>query len=162
MTPVAHTAMALLGLNKVDRKKNAVTFFSLLLLANLPDIDFLLFSRHQYYTHNIFFALIGALLFFPIFKTSKERIILLGISFSHLFLDLLVIDRVSPIGIPLFYPLSQNFFNIGIFPNFQRGSMVEMLSLHNVFTLALENLVFLIPILIIYRKDFRSYFKNKE
>ncbi len=161
MTPVAHTGIALLGWQLSAQEKNIKTLSFFVVLASLPDIDFLFFP-HQSYTHNIFFVTLTALVLFPLFKRKRTRIGLLLVSLSHLVLDLLVIDRVAPIGIPLLFPLSGKFFNLGFFPNLQRGAMADLFSIHNAWTLVLENLVFLMPVLILCRKEFLPYLKGKD
>ena len=170
MSPVGHSSVALLVWQKSLKNKNLKTLLLFLLISNLPDIDFLfsLFigkktaAIHQYYTHNIFFVCVTALLFFPILKQTKERIGFFLVAFSHLLLDLLVIDTVPPIGFRLFYPLSNQVFNFGIFPNMERGNLAVVFALHNLWVLVLEAAVFLVPVLIYYRKAFGSYIKQKE
>jgi len=170
MSPVGHSSVALLGWQKSTPNKNLKTLLLFLLISNLPDIDFLfsLFigkktaAIHQYYTHNIFFVCITALLFFPFLKQKKERIGFFLVAFSHLLLDLLVIDMVPPIGFRIFYPLSNQVFNFGIFPNMERDNLAAIFVLQNLWVLALEAAVFLVPVLLYYRKEFESYIKQKK
>jgi membrane-bound metal-dependent hydrolase YbcI (DUF457 family) len=170
MSPVGHSSIALLGWQKSVKNKRIKTLLLFLLISNFPDIDFLfsLFigkktaAIHQYYTHNIFFVCVTALLFFPIIKPKRERIGFFLVAFSHLLLDLWVIDTVPPIGFRLFYPLSNQVFNFGIFPNMERGNLADVFTLYNFWVLALEAAVFLVPVVIYYRKSFGSYIKQKE
>jgi len=152
MTPIAHTSLALLGWQVCAAKKTVKTLLFFVLLSGLPDIDFL-FGRHQVFTHNIFFALLAPLPFFYWFRQKRERIGLYLVSFSHLILDLLVIDRFQPIGIPLFYPLVNRYFNLGIFPSMERGPIPGIFSTHNLVVLLLENLIFLLPVLLYFRRS---------
>jgi membrane-bound metal-dependent hydrolase YbcI (DUF457 family) len=170
MSPVVHSSVALLGWQKTAKNKNLITLFFFLLISNLPDIDFILFlifgektfGLHQYYTHNVFFVCFTVFLFFPILKQKKERIGFSLVAFSHLMLDLLVIDMVPPVGFRLFYPLSNRLFNFGIFPHMERDNLADIFSFHNLWVLALEIAIFLVPVLFYYRKEFGSYIKQKE
>jgi membrane-bound metal-dependent hydrolase YbcI (DUF457 family) len=159
MTPIAHTSVALLGWQVCADKKTIKTLALFVLLSSLSDFDFL-FGRHQFFTHNIFFALLAPLPFFSWFKHKRERLGLYLVSFSHLVLDLLVIDRVKPIGIPLFYPLVSRYFNLGIFPNMERGPMPGIFSSQNLVALLLENLLFLLPVLLYFRRRFRAQWQS--
>ncbi len=170
MSPIVHSSVALLGWQKSAENKNLKTLFLFMLISNLPDIDFLLslifgkktFGLHQYYTHNVFFVCFTVLLFFPILKQKKERIGFSLVAFSHLLLDLIGIDMVPPVGFRLFYPLSNRFFKFEVFPSMKRDNLAALFSLHNLWILALEVAIFLVPVLIYYRKEFRSYLKQKE
>ncbi len=169
MSPIVHTSVALLGWQKTAENKNIKTLFLFMLISNLPDIDFLFslisgkktFGLHQLYTHNVFFVCFTVLLFFPILKQKKERTGFSLVAFSHLLLDLIGIDMVPPIGFRLFYPLSDRLFNFGVFPSLERD-ITNIFSLHNLWVLTLEIVIFLVPVLIYYRKEFRSYLKQKE
>lgn len=170
MTPIAHSAIGLLGWQKAATRKNIFGVFLFLLIANLPDIDFVLsgFSGqpelqiHQSYTHNIFFIGIFTLPFFMIFKTRKERVALFLVSYSHLLLDVIIVDRVAPVGIRLFFPVSEKLFNLGFFPNFMRGKINEVFSWHNLVTIFLEIVFFVFPVLLISGKLVKRSFFNKK
>ncbi|MCP5108731.1 MAG: metal-dependent hydrolase [bacterium] len=160
MTPIGHSGIALLGWQKSTQTKNIKTLLLFLFIANLPDIDFLFFlvigkkafSIHQYYTHNVFFVLFTALLFFPFLKEKKERIGFTLIAFSHLLLDLITVDGVAPYGFRLFYPISEKLYHFGFFPNVHKENLSAMFSLHNLWLAALEAAIFLAPMLLFYRK----------
>ena len=170
MSPIVHSSVALLGWQKTAENKNLKTLFLFLLISNLPDIDFLFsliigkksLAVHQLYTHNVFFVCFTAFLFFPILKQKKERIGFFLVAFSHLLLDLLCIDMVPPVGFRMFYPLSNQLFNFGIFPSLERDNLASLFALHNLWVLTLEAAIFLVPVLIHYRKEFGSYIKQKE
>ena len=169
MSPVVHSSVALLGWQKSAENKNIKTLFLFLLISNFPDIDFLFslifgkktFGLHQYYTHNVFFVCFTAFLFFPILKQKKERNCFFLVAFSHLLLDLVGIDMVPPVGFRMFYPLSNRLFNFGVFPSMERDNLVSLFALHNLWVLALEAAIFLLPVLIYYRKEFGSCIKRK-
>jgi membrane-bound metal-dependent hydrolase YbcI (DUF457 family) len=170
MTPISHSAIGMLNWQWFSEKKNLKTLAVFVLLANLPDIDFALFlllgkkglEMHQYYTHNVFFIGLTALLLWPWFKEKKERIGLLLTAYSHLLLDFLTIDARFPLGFKMFYPLSHQFFNFGIFPNLQKDNLVDLFSLHNLWTVCFETLVFLLPVLWVCRKTLSRYLKQNE
>jgi membrane-bound metal-dependent hydrolase YbcI (DUF457 family) len=160
VSPIAHSGIGLLGWQLTASRKNFKTLFLFLFVANLPDIDFLLYLLfrtrrwhiHQYFTHNIFFVMIAAALLSLFLKAGKDRVGLILVGVFHLVQDIFVLDRGWPKGIRLFYPLSSKFFNVGFFPNLQRGSLWHMLSLRNISVLALETLVFIVPIIVIFWK----------
>ena len=170
MSPVTHCAAGLLGWQKFAEKKSLKTLVIFLFIANLPDIDFALFlfmgrkglEMHQFYTHNVFFVLFTTLLFLPLFKEKKEHIGLLLAAFSHLFLDILTIDGAAPYGFRLFYPFSHRLFNLGIFPNLWKDNLSEVFSFHNLWVIAFETAVFLLPVLLVYRKPFGEFFNLKN
>ena len=167
MSPVAHSAIGLLGWQRFSGKKNLKTLMLFILIANLPDIDFVPYlllgqkalNFHQYFTHNIFFVVLTAMAAWLFFKTKKERAALLLVALSHLLLDFLTIDGSTPIGFRLFYPFSQQLFNMGIFPNFLKENLF---SLHNFLVVCFETAFFMIPVLLVYRKEFAGFLKQKE
>lgn len=169
MSPIVHSSAALLGWQKSAHEKNIKTFLLFLLIANFPDIDFLFFlvvgkkafAIHQYYTHNVFFTGISVLLFFPLLNQGKERAGFALVGFSHLVLDIFVIDAAPPYGIRLFYPLWEKFFYCGISPNLQKDTLEAVFTLRNLGVLVFETVVYLLPVLIYYRKEF-SCFKRRE
>lgn len=170
MSPIAHTGAALLGWQKTAHKKNLTTLFFFILIANFPDIDFLFFfvigkkafALHQYYTHNVFFVGVSTLLFLPLLKSRRERIGFTIVGFSHLLLDLLVIDAAAPFGFRLFYPLSNRLFYYGITPNPAKAGLADILTLQNIWVLVFETVVFIVPVLLYYRKAFTGYIQKRE
>ena len=170
MSPVTHSAAGLLGWQMAAEKKNLKTLFLFILLANLPDLDFVFYlllgekivGLHQYFTHNVFFVGLTALAFWPFFKTKKERLVLLLVAFSHLGLDVLTIDGVPPIGFRLFYPCSQQLFNFGIFPNLLKGTWGEVFSWHNLQVVCFETLLSLVPLFLAFRRKWALYFKKRK
>jgi membrane-bound metal-dependent hydrolase YbcI (DUF457 family) len=170
MTPIVHTAVGFLGWQNSASKKNIKTLLLFILISNLPDFDFFLFffigkkelQLHQSYTHNFLFVVFFTLVFFFFFKQKKERIALFLVSLSHLLLDLIIIDPVDPIGFRLFFPFWNRLFNVGFFPNLLRGSISEIFSWHNVVTISIEMAIFVVPVLLFYRKELRFYLGKKE
>ena len=170
MSPVTHLAAGLLGWQLAAEKKNLKLLILFILLANLPDFDFVFYlllgeeivGLHQYYTHNVFFVGLTALAFRPFFKTKKERLALLLVAFSHLALDFLTIDGVPPIGFRLFYPFSRQLVNFGIFPNLMKGTWAEVFSWHNLQVICFETVLFLVPLLLVFGREWAGYFKKKS
>jgi hypothetical protein len=163
VSPVAHAGLGLLGWQLFDRKKTAGTLGLFVLVANWPDVDFLLhllFRRqtlflHQYFTHNLLFVLVSSLLFSFCLKDGRARtgVYLTGI--SHLLSDLIVIDTLPPIGIRLLYPFSSICFNLPWFPYLRRWPQKALFSAANGAVLLLEFVVFVLPVLYFFRKPLR-------
>jgi membrane-bound metal-dependent hydrolase YbcI (DUF457 family) len=160
MSPIAHSGMALLGWQLSARRKSVLTLAIFLAAANLPDIDFLarfVFGRtsiplHQYYTHNLLFVVLSTGLVSLLLPAGRDRWGLLFVGLSHLVLDVIVIDLVKPVGIRALYPFSDALSNFGFFPYVQRGSLKAMATLRNLGVLALETAVFVLPVVLAFRK----------
>ena len=170
MSPVAHSAVALLGWQRFSEKKNLKTLLIFILIANLPDIDFAFYlflgeialNLHQYFTHNVFFAAITAIACWRLFKSKIERFGILLVAFSHLLLDYFTIDLVDPKGFRLFYPFSPQLFNFGIFPNLLKDNWAGVFSFYNLLVISLETALFAVPVFLVYRKEFAGYLKEKQ
>jgi membrane-bound metal-dependent hydrolase YbcI (DUF457 family) len=170
MSPVAHTGLGLLGWELVPTPKNWRTAALFILVSNLADVDFLFslaFGRrplfiHQYYTHNLFFVLATSWLLAFALPKGRGRAGLVLVGLSHLAADIIVIDSVRPVGIRLFYPLSDKLFNLGLFPYLQRWPFGAVFSAKNMAVLALEAAVFVVPVLFIFRRRFRRYVRAKK
>ncbi len=170
MSPIAHSGIALLGWQCTSGKNNINSLLLFVACANFPDIDFLLYfivgpealSLHQKFTHNILFVSLVLLVLFT-FKnfTNITKIGLSLVAFSHLFVDLITKDMAVPVGFRLFFPFSSKLYGFGIFPNLYKESIVQVFSFHNLAVLGLETLLFMVPVLIIYRKDFVNSIAQK-
>ena len=160
MSPVAHSGLGLLGWRLFDRKKTVGTLFLYILIANAADVDFLLHAifkghalfLHQYYTHNLLFVLVLALACMFLLADGRSRTGLVLTGVFHLAADVIVVDTLPPVGIRLFYPLSGNFFNLPWFPYLQRGPWKVMASPRNLWVLALELVIFVLPVLLVLPK----------
>lgn len=169
MTPIAHSGLALLGWGAAARKKRH-TLLLFLIIASLPDIDFLLalfpgknpFSLHQYYTHNLLFTLITTLCAFPFTHGLREKTGLSLAALSHLLLDLFTRDPAPPFGFRLFFPFSDQLFNISLMPNMNKDALNEIFSWHNAAVAAFELFFFLIPAIWLFRRDLKSYIISPE
>jgi hypothetical protein len=170
VTPIVHSAIGLLGWQKSGERKTMKTLFWFILVANLPDIDFIITPLlgsgglffHQFYTHNFFFVSLSALLLFSMFKTGRGRLSLFAVAVSHLILDLIIIDPVAPVGFRVFFPLWNRLFNIGVFPNFLRGDLGTVFSWHNLRTVALEMVFFVLPVLVLCGTQTIRLIKKRE
>ena len=170
MSPIAHTGIGLLGWELASSRKNIKTFLLFLLVANLADIDFLLylvfrtrrFYLHQYFTHNIFFVVITVSFLSLLLKARRDRLGLILTGLFHLVQDIIVFDPVRPVGIRLFYPLSSKLINVGFFPHLHRGGLRAMVSAENAEVLLLETLVFVAPVLIIFWKRLGQDFRRRD
>lgn len=170
MSPLAHAGIGLLGWQWADRKKTAGSLALFLFAADWPDIDFLFAGifgnrglfRHQFYSHNVFFVLAGCALLSLLLPRGWSRWGLILTGLSHLPLDIIVVDTVAPIGIRPFWPISDSLYNIGLFPFLERGPWQVIFSLKNFLVLGLEFLVFVLPVLFVYRRPLAERFRNPE
>jgi hypothetical protein len=170
VSPLAHAGIGLLGWQLADRKKTAGSLALFLFAANWPDIDFVLAGlfgnrdlfRHQFYTHNVFFVLAGCAFLSLLLPSGRSRWGLILTGLSHLPLDVIVVDTVPPIGIRPFWPVSGALYNIGLFPFLERGPWRVIVSLRNFLVLGLEFLLFVLPVLLIYRRSLAERFRNPE
>jgi len=169
MTPLPHVAVGLVAWKYFSRRENVKALVAYLIVACLPDLDFVLYNlfgrpailRHQLYSHNIFFALISAVAFFPLLKSAKERWGLTAVALFHLFLDVFVIDDVPPIGFRPFWPVSRLLVSFGFFPYVRRGTLAQVLSLSNLAAFGLEVLLFVVPAILICRRELAFIWKSR-
>jgi len=160
VSPIAHSGLGLLGWRLFDRKKTVGTLILYVLIANAADVDFLLHAifkghalfLHQYYSHNLAFVLAVSLGCMFLLGDGKSRLGLVLAGGSHLVADVIVIDTLKPVGIRLFFPLSDTFYNLPWFPYLQRGTWKVMVSPRNLGILGLEFAIFVLPVLFIYPK----------
>jgi hypothetical protein len=170
VSPLAHAGIGLLGWQLADRKKTAGSLALFLFAANWADIDFalaLLFGnrglfRHQFYTHNVFFVLAGCGLLSFLLPRFGGRWGLILTGLTHLPLDIIVVDTVAPIGIRPFWPISDALYNVGLFPFLERGPWRVIFSPKNDLVLGLEFLVFVLPVLLIFRKPLAGRLRSAE
>ncbi|MCX6560622.1 MAG: metal-dependent hydrolase [Candidatus Aminicenantes bacterium] len=169
MSPIAHLGIGLLGWQVFDRKKTLGTLGMFFLAANLADIDFLFYMVfgpkpifiHQYYTHNVPFILAGCGLLAFLLPRGRSRWGLLLTGLSHLLLDIIVIDTLKPIGMRLFFPFSDTYYNLGFFPFLRRVPRKVMTSPHNFLVLGLEFACFVLPIWLLFRRRLARRFSSR-
>jgi hypothetical protein len=170
VSPIAHSGLGLLGWELVAARKTWRTLALFVFAANFADVDFLFYFVfgprplfiHQYYTHNLLFALGTAGLFALALPKGRDRGGLILVGLSHLAADLIVIDPVHPIGIRLFFPFSNRLFNFGLFPYLQRWPAGVVFSAKNLAVLMLEAVVFVLPVAVLFRKKFGTYVRSRE
>lgn len=153
--------------------RNIFTVLLFAFVANAPDLDFIpgiLIGKPNLYHHGISHSIGMGIVFSSIlafifnFKKMKnfkrDFFIFFSLFGSHLILDYLSYDSRSPIGIPLFWPFSQQYF---IFPDpilppilhskLDHASITQFLSdvfsFHNLYVIGLEILIMLPIILIV-------------
>ncbi|MBM3293338.1 MAG: metal-dependent hydrolase [Candidatus Aminicenantes bacterium] len=155
MSPVAHSALGLLGWELGASRKTWPSLALFVLAANLADLDFLfafLFGRrplfvHQAYTHNIFFVLAASGLLALALSKGRGRRALVLTGLSHLAADIFVVDAIPPVGFRLFFPFSEALFNVPLFPYLVRPPYGPVFSPRNIAVLGLEAAVFVLPVL---------------
>ena len=158
--------------SKTLKIHDAKRIFLYVFLANAPDLDFVpgaLMGMPNLFHHGISHSL-GAGVLFSLIVTfligRKEnlykRLFLICFSLycSHLFLDYLSMDGRPPIGIPLFWPLSNEYliFSHPILPPIMHSGLDhatmgqfidDLFSIHNLWVVLLE-LAAMTPFLLIF------------
>ena len=183
-SPVGHLLLALscTGLRKCSTDPPPALFWLVIVTACwAPDLDFIpgmLVGEPNRYHHGASHSLTGALLFASAVVLGFRRstgisIRLGGVAFlayaSHLLGDWLTVDLGTPIGIPVFWPLSDIHFisPVTIFQNIQHGAegigptgfLVEVFSMANVLAIGWE-LVITLPILVAIETGRRRIRRN--
>jgi inner membrane protein len=165
-SPIGHSLMGLI-IHRAAGKPIAVSQWRYMALsvlgANAPDLDFvpgLLVGELGRYHHGpshsialaICFGIVSSLLF------SRKCFAFLmgsGLYLSHVLLDYLIQDPSPPYGVPLFWPLSYEYYMapFAFFRRFDYAShsvdslLSPMLTFHNLLTVFLE-VVLLVPVLV--------------
>ena len=139
-----------------------------ILAANAPDLDFLpgllLGEPNRYHhriTHSVGFAVLVALAFAFVVKFwkrvsfTKHFTLLFGLYSSHLALDYLSLDTSPPHGIPVFWPLSTQYFVAphALFMDIHRDSSTlsffgSLFVLHNLWAICIE-LALCLPLIVL-------------
>lgn len=168
--------------SKTLKVHSAKKLFLYLFIANAPDLDFIpgaLMGKPNLFHHGISHSLGAAVLFsmvaaFLIFRKESHyvRVFLIGFSLycSHLFLDYISIDGRPPIGIPVFWPLSNEYFIFPypILPGIMHSGLDhatigqflhDVFSIHNLYVVSVE-LAAIIPILLIF--ILLKWYRNKR
>ncbi len=171
MTPVGHT---IVGIWLGDLTKKNISFKYILfytLISSLPDFDIivglLLFGKkgvdyHQLYTHNFLFVFIITTLTYYLSKKDKKITLFVFLALlSHLFLDLIVIDKKPPIGISPFFPFYMKTYNIPLLLGVNKSSLKALFSLHNLKAVIIEIIV-LTPLWSYVLYDYLKLKKGKK
>ncbi len=129
-SPIGHSLAGSLGFFLVQNNAQFLKYYSskrlmmtAFIVANLPDIDFLLgylffqdFNAiHRQFTHSFFVGCIVCLIIFCCLRFYKKIPLsflgwLWGLYFSHILLDMLAYDRYAPAGVQCFLPFSSDYF----------------------------------------------------
>ncbi len=179
-SPVGHTLFGL-GLYILWCKNILICFkrwmltLWVIVCANLPDFDLFaglftgeLSRYHQGYTHTLGFALFVGLVVFGILKIIKIKDVLsisllsFVLVFFHVLMDSCNFDSRFPIGVMLFWPFSNHYFNpIQIFypvPHSEPGDVFSAVFMDAV---GRELILLFIPfVIIIFFKVRKNYGKN--
>jgi hypothetical protein len=155
-------------------KRRWVSMLGLMLIANLPDADYIpgyLVGRpnayHHYALHGIGAAVsVGAVIgmfYWLRFRRFLPYFALTSATYStHLLLDYLAVDTSAPFGLQLFWPLTTKFF-VSPFPVFMdiakgqnnEAFFASLLAWHNLRSILWE-LVVMVPVIVALR-----FFKRK-
>ncbi len=150
-------------------------FFLYCICSNLPDLDFipgfLLGAPNKFHhgvSHSLGFAfgfgfcMSFILLFVKNQSILRSFVIFFGLYFSHVLLDLLSYDSSPPYGVPVLWPITDNYYisPISVFSDIQRGQASEtfirsLFSLHNFLAILIEAVI-LLPLVIMvsfFKKD---------
>jgi len=160
-SPVGHSLAGLCVViatrNRLPVSKQGWLLVGSIVVANLPDIDFLpglvvgnLSSFHHQATHSLIAVAMFGFLVSLLAMRNNLRGIFWGIwagslYFSHLMLDLLVNDPAVPYGLQLLWPFSTSYFisTVTPFQSFQYSASYlvqtdHIFSIHNLTTIAYE------------------------
>lgn len=178
-SPVGHSLMGYLVYRVTARSVGGAGWpfmFLCLLVANLPDLDFvpgfLIGDPNRYHhgiSHSVGFAALSAFAYSSLlalrkrYAASRNFLIFFSLYFSHLLLDYLSIDNGASKGIPLLWPLSDEYYiaPFAFLPDIWRGSSSSLLgfvlglfSTHNLWAMTVEfSLLFpLILLMLVLRR----------
>lgn len=169
-TPIGHTlAGAIIYRGGLCRLGNNLWLLAIILLsANLPDVDFLFGYiegnpnlYHHTWTHSLTFCLMIGILAMIVgrpFVGGKSLwigLLVFGGVLSHLVMDLFTVDQNPPLGIKLFWPITEKYYiaSVMIFRDVYRvsssnGFLQSLLCRHNCITILFE-VVIVGPLLIL-------------
>jgi membrane-bound metal-dependent hydrolase YbcI (DUF457 family) len=167
-TPVAHSLIGMIlgalkflpngrtvrtNLKSIWEKK--WIFLFCILLANAPDIDYLFGTFygnwnkfHQAATHSVLFIFVLSVLTFYFLKWRKREkmfsfLFIFILILSHIGLDFFCEDTSPPIGLPLFFPFSYDYFHSSfeLFPAVRKKTFADALQIHNIRVVLIEMLL---------------------
>jgi inner membrane protein len=165
-SPIGHSLMGYIIRRATAQPRSSRDWSAIALYvfaANAPDLDFIpglfvgqLSRFHHGPSHSIGFAILFAALASFLFRRRvRVFVIALSLYLSHVLLDYLIQDPSPPYGVPLFWPLSYEYYMapFAFFRRFDYAShsldslLSPMFTLHNLLTVFLE-IVLLLPLLI--------------
>ncbi len=129
-SPIGHSLAGFLGFFLVAENAQFLKYYSskrliitAILIANLPDIDFILgyllyqdFNIiHRQFTHSVSVGFIVCIIIYFCLRFSRKIpylfiVWLWGLYFSHILLDMLADDSNPPAGVQFFFPFTTNYF----------------------------------------------------
>jgi inner membrane protein len=174
-TPIGHAlaGYAVLSRTSVSRTQSRwMMLFFIVLVANLPDIDFLFGwsvgnpnRYHHLWTHSIVFAVLTGVVVGAVYSLFSRKNglkmggVATGIVGLHLVLDFLSKDTRAPNGMPLFWPISGKYFlsPVVLFLDVHKASSNEaffgsLFCWHNLWTLLIELAILMPPAIWMYVK----------
>jgi inner membrane protein len=165
-SPVGHSLMGLIIYRATGRSMSLQYWQPMalyVLAANAADLDFLpglligdLARFHHGPSHSISFAILFGVVSSLLFSRRLYAFLLSsGLYLSHVLLDYLVQDPSPPLGVPLFWPFSNEYYmaSFAFFPRFDYAAMTlpgflsATFTFHNLVTVSTE-ILFLLPLLI--------------
>jgi len=168
-SPIAHT-LAGASIYYLACKKTGVSwwfFLVIIVAASLPDFDLipgLILGNsdifHRTVSHSIYAAIFSGVLFFICLKALAidlaltRSIVWTTAVLSHLVIDWLTFDNVSPQGIAALWPVSDIFFmsNTTIFMHIERHNLFDPDTIIHNLTAGLLELIILLPMALVIRK----------
>ena len=177
-TPVGHTLLGgvlFFSNRKASKRTSGLILGMVIILANLPDIDFLFGAikgnpnmYHHYWTHSIGFAIMAGVLLGFLWRGFKKRDYLtfgiLGffLVLTHVILDYFTKDTGYPYGVPLLWPIHEGHLisPVSIFQDVNKASssrafIGSLFCWHNLWTIIRE-IVILGPLSLISWQLFRK------
>jgi inner membrane protein len=166
-SPVGHSLMGLVIYRSTGRSIGAPEWRLMALyifVANAPDLDFLpgllvgdLSRFHHGPSHSIGFAILFGMIC-SCFSSKRLHTFVMGsiLYFSHVILDYSIQDPSPPYGVPLFWPISQDYYmapfaflpKFDYRPDLTQSFLSAVFSFANLMTVATE-LLLLVPWLIV-------------
>jgi len=166
-----------------DNNNNWKLLFLYILIANLPDFDFIpgfiLGTPNRFHhgiSHSIGFAcIIGTALSLIVSTKASKRfyltnvLIVAGLYFSHIFLDFFSMDTLPPFGEKLLWPINGEYYisSFKLFFDIRRDIssnsefILTLFNFHNVFAMTLEICVLLPIVGLIYFLRKKTLHANK-
>jgi inner membrane protein len=165
-SPVGHSLMGYIiyrTTGKSGQVRSWPQIVACLFGANAPDLDFVpglivgdLGRFHQGPSHSTTFAILFALVACPFFSRPLRAFVIgFSLYLSHVLLDYLVQDPTAPLGVPLFWPLSDRYYMapFAFLSSFDRPDILTVpaipafFTFHNFLTISIEVLC-LLPLLL--------------
>lgn len=172
-SPIGHSLAAYAIYSSTTNSKlrpDRVKLILFILVANLPDIDFLPGflvgypnKYHHQFTHSLSFAVIIGVVAYTFLRINGNKhywqnfLIFSGLILSHVILDFFTLDTSAPYGEQLLWPFTGKYYlaPASVFRNIQRAFSSDLFisslfNIHNLWTVAFECVVLFPAITIIH------------